>query len=289
MRFDLQAHSLQSDGTLPPAEVVERAHAAGVELFALSDHDTVAGVAEARARAADLGMRYSTAAEISSVEGPHDDIHILGYEIDIEHPGLLAALEDYRADRQTRTEAIVGRLEDLGFAIDPAPLEQRRAEGKPIGRPHIADSLLGHPKNQNRLAAEGITDKNSLFPKYLVPGAPGFVSRSHPTVQEAIELIHAAGGVAIWAHPFWDLDDPDEVLSTLARFAQQGVDGVEVFYPTHSLEQTHLLHDAATGRGMLITGSTDFHSPDHERFGGFCGFELHGREPNLGPIGSTTP
>jgi 3',5'-nucleoside bisphosphate phosphatase len=286
MRFDLQAHSVESDGKLAPAEVVMAAAAAGVELFALTDHDTVDGVAEARAAAREHGMRYSAASELSSVDGPNEDLHILGYEIDIANQELLDCLRDYRDDRARRIYAMVDRLEDLGFVIDRAPLHEIENAGRPIGRPHVADAILTNKANANRLASEGIADKNTLFPQYLVPGAPGYVARSRPTVAEAISLIHAAGGVAIWAHPFWDLDDPDETLETLSRFAGHGLDGVEAFYPTHSEQQTHLLHDAASARGMLITGSTDFHAPDHDRFADFCGFELYGREPNLGPIGS---
>ena len=285
MRFDLQAHSFESDGKLAPGEVVAAAAAAGVELFALTDHDTVDGVAAARSVARERGMRFSPASELSSVDGPNEDLHILGYEIDIENTELLDCLRDFRDDRARRIYAMVDRLEDLGFVIDRAPLHEIDNAGRPIGRPHVADAILANKANQNRLLTEGIADKNSLFPKYLVPGAPGYVARSRPTVHEAIELIHRAGGVAVWAHPFWDLDDPDETLETLARFAHHGLDGVEAFYPTHSLDQTHMLHDAASARGMLITGSTDFHAPDHDRFSGFCGFELYGREPVLGPIG----
>jgi predicted metal-dependent phosphoesterase TrpH len=231
-------------------------------------------------------MRFSAAAEISAVAGVHADLHVLGYEIDPDDDGLRAALEDFRADRQRRVEAIADRLEDLGFAVDRTVLEDRRAQGLPIGRPHIADSVLTHPDNQARLAAEGISDKNGFFPAYIVPGAKAFVQRTRPTVADAIEVIHAAGGVAIWAHPFWDIPDADEVLATVDEFADAGLDGVECFYATHTAEQARLLHDHCRDRGLLITGSTDFHAPDHERFGHFRGFELYGLEPELGPIGA---
>jgi predicted metal-dependent phosphoesterase TrpH len=284
--FDLQCHSLHSDGTLPPAEVVERAHADGIELLALTDHDTVDGVKEAARAARRHGMRFSPAAEISSVDGTHEDLHICGYELDVDAPVLQEALSDWRADRGRRIEAMVDRLQELGFAIDPAPLERRKAAGKPLGRPHLADCVLGHPANAARLDAEGIHGKDEFFPRYIVAGAPGYVGRLRPTVEQAIELIHAAGGVAIWAHPFWDVSDPDEVLATLGRFAAHGMDGVEAFYATHSEEQTHLLCDFAAAKGLLTTGSTDFHSPDHERFNRLGGFALYGREPVLGPIGA---
>jgi predicted metal-dependent phosphoesterase TrpH len=285
-RFDLQCHSTYSDGALPPAEVMARAAADGVELVALTDHDTIEGVPEAREAARHLGMTLTHGAEISAVDGIYEDLHICGYELDLEDSTLNDALASFRDDRQRRTEQIADRLEELGFALDRTPLEQRRREGKPIGRPHIADAVLAHPDNRSRLAAEDISDKNGFFPRYIVPGAPAFVARSHPTVPDAIDVIHAAGGVAIWAHPFWDVDDPDEVLRAIARFQAAGLDGVEVFYPTHNEDQTHLLHDACVGRDLLTTGSTDFHSPDHERFSRFLGFDLYGREPRLGPIGA---
>jgi 3',5'-nucleoside bisphosphate phosphatase len=104
-------------------------------------------------------------------------------------------------------------------------------------------------------------------------------------VPEAIEVIHAAGGVAVWAHPFWDLDRTPEALQTLDTFAAAGLDGVEAFYAAHTAEQTRTLYDAARERGLLTTGSADFHGPEHERFNAFRAFELHGLEPDLGPIG----
>src|SRR5215204_1069719 len=107
--FDLQAHSVHSDGALGAAEVVDRAAAAGVELFALTDHDTVDGVPEAAARAAELGLRYSAAAGLSAVHGGHEDLHILGYELAVADPELIAILEDFRSDRARRIEAMAGR------------------------------------------------------------------------------------------------------------------------------------------------------------------------------------
>jgi predicted metal-dependent phosphoesterase TrpH len=283
--FDLQSHSLHSDGTLPAGEVVALAAAAGVELLALSDHDTVDGVGEALAAAREHGIALSPAAELSAVHGGHEDLHILGYELDHEDPDLVAILHDFRADRARRIEAMAMRLRDLGFELDDAPLAARRDAGKPIGRPHLADALMAHPANAARLRDEGIETRSDLFPPYLVPGAAAYVARSRPTVAQAIEVIHAAGGVAVWAHPFWDLDRADEALATLAEFAAAGLDGVECFYATHGPEQTRLLHDAARERGLLRTGSADFHGPGHERFHAFRGFELFDLEPELGPIG----
>src|SRR3954453_10300517 len=280
--FDLQAHSTHSDGALPPAEVVARAAAAGVELLALTDHDTVAGVPEARAAAREHGVRLSPAAELSSVHGEHEDLHILGYEIDPSDPGLLAALEDFRADRGRRILAMAERLRELGFALEDAAFAGRES----VGRPHLADAVLAHPDNAERLAREGIRGRKGLFPASLVPGAAAYVARSRPTVEEAIEVIHGAGGVAVWAHPFWDVANPDEVLRTVRRFAAAELDGVECFYAEHTREQALLLHDACEARGLLSTGSADFHGPEHELFHTFRNFALYGRAARLGPIGN---
>jgi hypothetical protein len=284
LAFDLQSHSLHSDGTLPAGELVQRAAAAGVELLALTDHDTVDGVPEAGAAARAAGIRLSPAAELSSVHGAHEDLHVLGYGLDVGDADLLTVLEDFRSDRARRIEAMAERLRELGFRLDDAPLRAREAAGKPIGRPHLADAVIAHPANAARLREEGIDGRSALFGPYLVPGAAAYVARSRPTVAEAIEVIHRAGGVAVWAHPFWDLDAPAEAIAAIDAFVAMGLDGIEVFYATHSEEQTRFLYDAARERDLLTTGSADFHGPDHERFDRFLAFELHGLEPVLGPI-----
>jgi predicted metal-dependent phosphoesterase TrpH len=281
--FDLQCHSIHSDGALEPSAVIAIAAQAGVQIVALTDHDTTDGVAEAQAAAREHGIAISPAAELSAVHGEHEDLHILGYEIDPTDADLIASLHDFRGDRARRIEEMADRLRELGFELDDAPLRARREAGKPIGRPHLADAVLAHPANQKRLAEEGIDGRNALFPPYLVPGAAAYVARSRPTVPQAIEVIHAAGGVAVWAHPFWDLDNEPEALATLQAFVDAGMDGVECFYATHSQAQTEALYRAANG--LLTTGSADFHGPEHERFNTFRAFELYGLEPNLGPIG----
>src|SRR3954464_12808828 len=118
----------------------------------------------------------------------------------------------------------------------------------------------------------------AIFTTYLVPGTEADVGLSIPTVAQAIEVIERGGGVAVWAHPFWDLEEPD-----LDQFPD--LDGVEAFYPTFSEAQTRALHAAATARGLLTTGSSDFHGPEHDRFNAFLAFETHGLSPELGPIG----
>jgi predicted metal-dependent phosphoesterase TrpH len=264
--FDLQSHSTHSDGSLAPAEVVERATAAGVELFALTDHDTVAGVPEALAAA--TGLRLIPAVELSSVHGTYEDLHVLGYGLDHTDPTLLATLEDFRADRVRRIHAMADNLRERGFTIDAAHLDRPAP-----GRPHLADALLAnHPE---------LGDRDAVFAHYLVPGTPTYAPRTRPTVEEAIAVIHAAGGLAVWAHPYWDVDHAG---AALREFAAQGLDGVEVFYVTHTEEQTRRLYAAARELGLITTGSTDFHGPEHPRFNRFRGFELHGLEPVLGAL-----
>ena len=160
---------------------------------------------------------------------------------------MTARLADFLADREKRTLRMRDALREVGFELDEAEIEQRIAEGKPIGRPHLAGAVLRAPANAERLQSEGIDDIGSLIRGYLIEGKPAFRLRETPTVAEAIEAIHDAGGVAIWAHPFWDISDDGEVLDSLERFVALGIDGVEAFYITHDEPQTRLLATSARG------------------------------------------
>jgi predicted metal-dependent phosphoesterase TrpH len=306
-RFDLQSHSTRSDGALEPAEVVAAAAGAGVQLLALTDHDTLAGVAEAIVAGEEHGVSVVPAIEISSIDDPSAEglpdgggptsgggdgkqavrareLHILGYAIDHTDPKLLTTLERFLADREQRTLRMAANLRGAGFELDTTTIDARVAAGEPIGRPHLAEAVLAHPANAERLRAEDIDDVGSLIRGYLIDGKPAFALRITPTVAEAIEAIHAAGGVAIWAHPFWDVEDSDEVLATIDRFLALGIDGVEAFYVTHTREQTELLAARCAQLGLLSTGSADFHGPENRLFSRFLAFETHGLMPNLGPI-----
>jgi predicted metal-dependent phosphoesterase TrpH len=282
--FDLQSHSLHSDGEFAPAEVVRAAAAAGVELLALTDHDSVAGVEEALEEGPRAGVRVIPATELSSVDEAYEELHILGYLLDHRDPAFAATLEDLRGDRERRVLAMADLLRAEGFALEDSELRRRQAAGEVLGRPHLAHALLDHPANAQRIAAEGIGSLRELFPRYLVPGAPTYVARTRPTVGEAIELIHRAGGLAVWAHPFWDVQEPAAVREMLERFTVLGIDGVEAFYPTHTAEQVALLCAIAEELDLLTTGSSDFHGSEHKTFAGFRAFELYGHEPRLGPI-----
>ena len=121
---------------------------------------------------------------------------------------------------------------------------------------------------------------------YLIEGRPAFRLRETPTVEQAVEAIHEAGGVSIWAHPFWDVEAPAEALDGIDRFKTLGIDGVEAFYVSHDAEQTKLLAERCAELGLLTTGSADYHGPDNRLFNRFLAFELHGFAPNLGRIGA---
>ncbi len=284
--FDLQSHSRHSDGELAPADVVRLAALAGVRLLALSDHDTIAGVDEALRAGAEHGVRVVPAAELSSVDPVGEDLHILGYGVD-HRDGLLAErLATYRADRERRAERMALALRELGYELDERPLAARRDAGAPIGRPHLAQAVVGCPANAQRLAEEGLQEPSAFLVAYLIEGKPAFRGREVPTVSGAIATIHEAGGVAVWAHPFWDVEDPAEVLATIDRFRRDGLDGVEAFYVTHTEQQTLLLADRCEELGLLSTGSSDFHGPHHRQFSRFLAHELYGRTPRLGPIGA---
>ena len=283
-RFDLQSHSTCSDGALDPAAVVAAAAAAGVRLLALTDHDTVAGVGAAQAAAAEHEIALVPAVELSTVDVLGEDFHVLGYGIDPHDRRLNERLDTWRADRANRIDRMAGLLEGLGLAPDRDEIERRRAAGMPVGRPHLATAAIA--ANRERLEADGLAECSAFLEAYLCRGGPAYARRTMPTVPEAIEAIHAAGGVAIWAHPFWDLARDDDVIAALERFRETGLDGVEAFYTTHDAAQTRLLCDAAQRLNLLTTGSADFHGPEHSRFSRFRAFGLYGCEPRLGPVGA---
>jgi predicted metal-dependent phosphoesterase TrpH len=286
-RFDLQSHSTHSDGELAAAEVVQRAAQAGVELLSLSDHDTISGVAEAIEAGERVGVRVVPAVEISAVDEGAPvgrELHILGYGIDHTGPPMTDSLVGFLADREKRTLRMRDGLREAGFELDETEIEERIAAGKPIGRPHLAGAVLNAAANAQRLQDEEIDDVGSLIRGYLIEGRPAFRLRETPTVAEAVQAIHAAGGVAIWAHPFWDVKDPAEVLESIDRFLALGIDGVEAFYIEHDEQQTRLLAERCAELDLLSTGSADYHGPDNRLFSRFLAFETYGLEPNLGPI-----
>ena len=206
------------------------------------------------------------------------------YLVDHLSPTFRATLREYREDRNTRGGKMLEALAECGWALDRAAVDARALDGDPVGRPHLARAVWTHPGNARRLHDEGLTDVSDVLKAYLIPGTPAYRRRSLPTIQEAIDAIHDAGGLAVWAHPFFDVHDPEDVLDTVDRFAAMGLDGVECFYATHTEAETRLVAGHCDAKGLLTTGSADFHGPEHRLFSRFRAFETYDLEPNLGPI-----
>lgn len=264
--IDLQSHSTVSDGELPPAAVVAAAAEAGVTTLALTDHDAVDGIPEADAAARGTGVALVPAAEISCVHSTIDDLHMLGYWIDID--ALRPACERAQQERVTRAEEIVAKLNSLGVEVAFEDAIAQAGEASSVGRPHIAKAAGAKPEQMS-----------AFFEEYLVPGAKAFVPRRWPTADEATALIREAGGTPVLAHPFWDIKSPDQVAALIADL---DLDGVEVFYPAHDRAQTRFLLDVCSERGIAATGSSDFHGPNHKQFNRFGAYPTYGLgEPEL--------
>ena len=194
MLIELQSHSTVSDGQLPPAEVVAKAAEAGVTTLALTDHDAIAGVTEAARAAEEHSIELVPAIEMSCVHQFAEDLHICGYWIDLG--AIAAACERAQHERVTRAGEIVEKLRAEGFDLHLEDAVREAGDAISIGRPHIAR------------AAGATGDLGPFFEEYLVPGAKAFVPRAWPTAEQAVGLIHDAGGVAVLAHPYWDISAP---------------------------------------------------------------------------------
>jgi predicted metal-dependent phosphoesterase TrpH len=290
--FDLQSHSTYSDGELSPADTVRAAYRSGVEVLALTDHDGVGGVEQATESARALGVKLIPAVEISTIDFVEEDgtpvltrdLHICGYGIDPANQALREQLKRSRTDRQRRSDAMAEALIELGWHLDERVLEKQHAGGGSVGRPHLALAVVAHSGNVERLARERLTDPTEFLLAYLTEGRPAFRPRYAPSVGEAIALIHEAGGLAVWAHPFFDLGAEEVVRDSADRFRAIGLDGIEAFYVTHTRAQAEMVADYCTRYQLLSTGSSDFHGPTHSRFNRFRAFDTYGLEPHLGSL-----
>lgn len=250
MKIDLHAHSAVSDGTDTPAELVAAAAAAGLDVVALTDHDTFDGLPEALAASPAAGVRVLGGVELSA-EVDQVSVHLLGYGCRPDDPGLLAELARIRRGRDGRIPATLEALAGLGMPLDPAVLAATRGSAVSIGRPHLADALVaqGH-----------VADRAEAFATYLADDGPAFVPRYAADLPAAIDLIHAAGGVAVIAHPWGRVSRavlPEPYLAALAE--RHRLDGVEVDHNDHD-DQTRADLRAVAGRlGLLATGSSDYH------------------------------
>ena len=241
--IDLHLHSTQSDGSFSPTQVVQRAAKLGLSAISLTDHDSVAGVQEAQNIGRDIGVEVIPGTELSAHEAGMD-IHILGYFINPANSDLLVYLQKFQDARRNRAEKIVARLNRLGVRITMAHVLHKAGDAA-IGRPHVADVLV----------EEGfVFSHDHAFQKYLGYGKPAYQPKFVLTPREAVEIIHAAGGLASLAHPV--LYRRDALIPDLIK---QGLDGIEVMHIKHDRSDVRRYSDMAKRYGLLTTGGSDCH------------------------------
>ena len=241
--IDLHLHSTQSDGSFSPTQVVQRAAELGLSAISLTDHDSVAGVREAQNAGRDIGVEVIPGIELSTQEAGID-IHILGYFIDHENSDLLDYVQKFQDARRNRAEKIVARLNRLGVPITMAQVLYKAGDGA-IGRPHVADVLV----------EEGfVFSHDHAFQKYLGYGKPAYQPKFVLSLHEAVEIIHAAGGLASLAHPV--LYRRDALIPDLIK---QGLDGIEAIHVRHDRADIRRYSDMAQQYGLLTTGGSDCH------------------------------
>ena len=240
--IDLHVHSTASDGTHTPAGVIAAARGAGLAAVALTDHDSLNGVPEAREAGASLGIRIICGVELSATEGERET-HVLALHIS-NASEMESHLATFRASRRERAERIVHRLNGIGVYLSlDSVLEV--ANGGAIGRPHVAKAMV---------ESGWARDVRDAFDRYLGNGRPAYVAKCCLGMPEAIQLIHRAGGLAFLAHP-----GVDGTRARLETLATMGLDGVEVRHPGHNAHDTARLATLADHFGLLPTGGSDWH------------------------------
>jgi predicted metal-dependent phosphoesterase TrpH len=257
MRIDLHTHSSVSDGTDAPADLVTAAAASGLDIVALSDHDTFDGLDEAVASGERLGIRVLRGIEISA-EHDGTSVHLLGYGCRADDPALDAELARIRRGRSGRIPAMLAKLAAAGMPIDDV-LAEFVGDSPSVGRPHIADAMV----------AKGyVADRREAFDRYLADDGPMFVKRYSAPLELGLDLIRAAGGVAVIAHPWGRVSRDQLPPSLLADLATAGrLDGVEVDHQDHDAGTRAELRALTERLGLLATGSSDYHGTgkiDHD-------------------------
>jgi len=253
VRIDLHTHSSASDGTDDPAELVRVAARAGLDVVALTDHDTTAGWAAASA-ARPPGLRLVRGAEFSCVSpdglGGRVSVHLLGYLFDPAHPAMLDEQARLRVERRDRLVRMVTLLAEDGYPVDPATFLDRFPPELPAGRPHLARALV----EQGVVASV-----DDAFARLLHNSSPYYVPRADTPVDRAVRMIDEAGGVAVFAHPFARKRGRVVQPSVISELAEVGLAGVEVDHPDHGPEDRERLRAQAAELGLLTTGSSDYH------------------------------
>ncbi len=254
MRIDLHSHSTASDGTQEPADVVRRAAAAGLDVLALTDHDTVGGHAEATA-SLPSGLTLVPGAEIScevldAATGERISLHLLAYLFDADEPVFAAARDRLRTDRIRRAEAMVQRLREMGVDVTVERVHELAAGGA-VGRPHVARAMI---------EAGVIADVGSAFtPEWIGSGGRAYVDKYALDPIDAIAMVRAAGGVTVFAHPGAAQRGRVVDDDVTAAMAAAGLYGLEVDHPDHPADTRSRLRVLASGLGLAVTGSSDDH------------------------------
>ena len=249
MAIDLHTHSLASDGTGTPGQVVQEAVAAGLDTIALTDHDTTLGWDEAVVAAQATGLTLVRGIEISCARAGRS-IHLLGYLTDPGAPELVAELARARESRVTRLDRIVERMSADGIPITVAEVRAQVGEGATFGRPHIADALV---------AAGVVPTRDEAFARWLHNDSPYYVSHYAPDPVRAVEVVRAAGGVAVVAHAWSGTRGKVIPDAWLEEFAAAGLAGLEVDHPDHDAAARSHLGEVVTSLGLVRTGSSDYH------------------------------
>ena len=248
--IDLHTHSTASDGSFTPTELVAQAEKIGLAALALTDHDTVSGIPEFLEQAEKVeGLTPIVGCEIS-INFSNKEIHIVALFIDYKNPQLLEMLDEARDNRNKRNEQIIRKLQSLDFDITMEDV-LKVASGESVGRPHFADVLIRKGY---------FTERQEVFDAVLKRGRPAFCHRVLPTLERALETIHQAGGLAIWAHPVYrKKNERSYVRKTLRYMSKFEIDGVETQYPHYSEYQQQMLKEIATEMNLLESGGSDFH------------------------------
>lgn len=264
--IDLHMHSIFSDGTYTPEELIEEGAKAGLKAMALTDHDTVGGVPRFQAAAAAAGMRVFTGVEVSS-DVAQGTMHVLGYGVDPKSASLIQHLDWIRQGRDERNQEILQKLNRLGLHVSYREVASY-AGADVVGRPHFAQALI----------AKGYArDKKDAFDRYLARGKPAYAERRRLDPSATMELIRSSGGVPVLAHPFTLKLQGAQMKRALRDLADIGLMGLEVYYSEHTPEMQRTYARLARDLGLLATGGSDFHgavSPDVRLGRGFGSLQV---------------
>ena len=254
VRIDLHIHSTASDGTLSPSEIISLAHSLNIGAVAITDHDTIDGSKEAFTLDIPPSLKLLTGVEISVSSNPSlpytGSFHMLGYSIRLDDPVLNRTLDMLQDARKNRNPKIIEHLNNLGIDISLKDVTDECSEGQ-LGRPHIAQLMV------KRGFVKSI---NEAFDKYLGTGRPAYVDKYRLDCARAIEVILAAGGIPVLAHPFFlDIENKDRFEDLIVNLKELGLKGIEVYYSEHSPDLTAFYAEIANRYGLLMTGGSDFH------------------------------